>query len=67
LAQARPTAVNLRWAVGQMRGVIYSGIEGDPAPRLLAEAQRIHAEDIAANPCIPAINRSELMLSDVTL
>ncbi|MDH3310476.1 MAG: S-methyl-5-thioribose-1-phosphate isomerase [Gammaproteobacteria bacterium] len=49
LALARPTAVNLRWAVGQMRGVIYSGIVGDPVPRLLSEAQRIHAEDIAAN------------------
>jgi methylthioribose-1-phosphate isomerase len=49
LSQARPTAVNLRWAVGQMRGVIYSGIEGDPVPRLLAAAQRLHADDIAAN------------------
>ncbi|MDH5511746.1 MAG: S-methyl-5-thioribose-1-phosphate isomerase [Gammaproteobacteria bacterium] len=49
LVRARPTAVNLRWAVGQMRAVIYGGIEGDPVPRLLAEARRIHAEDIAAN------------------
>ena len=49
LAEARPTAVNLRWAVEHMRGLIDSGISGDPAPRLLAEAQRIHAEDIAAN------------------
>jgi methylthioribose-1-phosphate isomerase len=49
LAEARPTAVNLRWAVEHMRGLINGGIPGDPAPRLLAEAQRIHAEDIAAN------------------
>ena len=49
LAAARPTAVNLRWAVVRMRGVIRAGIAGDPAPRLLSEAQRIHAEDIAAN------------------
>ena len=49
LAQARPTAVNLRWAVEHMRGLINAGISGDPVPRLLAEAQRIHAEDIAAN------------------
>ena len=49
LAKARPTAVNLRWAVEQMRGIINNGIAGDPVPKLLAEAQRIHAEDIAAN------------------
>jgi len=49
LSKARPMAVNLRWAVGQMRGIIYSGITGDPVPRLLVEAQRIHADDIAAN------------------
>ncbi len=49
LASARPTAVNLRWAVEHMRGIINAGIAGDPVPRLLAEAQRIHAEDIAAN------------------
>jgi methylthioribose-1-phosphate isomerase len=49
LAEARPTAVNLRWAVEHMRGLINGGITGDPVPRLLAEAQRIHAEDIAAN------------------
>ncbi len=49
LAAARPTAVNLRWAVQRMRDVIRTGITGDPTPRLLSEAQRIHAEDIAAN------------------
>src|SRR3972149_2467819 len=42
-------AVTLRWAVEYMRGLINSGISSDPVPRLLAEAQRIHAEDIAAN------------------
>ncbi len=49
LAEARPTAVNLRWAVEHMRAIIDAGIAGDPVPRLLAEAQRIHAEDVAAN------------------
>jgi methylthioribose-1-phosphate isomerase len=48
LAEARPTAVNLRWAVERMRAVIVK-LSGDPVPRLLAEAQHIHAEDIAAN------------------
>ncbi len=49
LAQARPTAVNLRWAVERMRGVIHTCIAGDPVPRLLTEARAVHTEDIAAN------------------
>lgn len=50
LAEARPTAVNLRWAVERMRRCAAALTEGaDPAPALLVEAQRIHAEDIAAN------------------
>jgi methylthioribose-1-phosphate isomerase len=48
LAEARPTAVNLRWAVERMR-TFSATLEGDPVPALLAEAQRIHAADIAAN------------------
>ncbi len=47
LAQSRPTAVNLFWAIGHMRGVI-AGLQGDPEPALLDEAQKIHADDIAA-------------------
>lgn len=49
LNAARPTAVNLAWALARMRALIEAGIAGDPVPVLLAEAQRIHAEDIAAN------------------
>lgn len=49
LAAARPTAVNLAWALARMRGVIAAGVSGDPVPRLLEEARVIHAEDIAAN------------------
>jgi methylthioribose-1-phosphate isomerase len=48
LAQSRPTAVNLFWAIEHMRGVIAGLGEGDPEPALLAEAKRIHEEDIAA-------------------
>jgi len=48
LAQARPTAVNLMWALARMQAV-FSTVSGDPVPTLLAEAQRIQAEDIAAN------------------
>ncbi|MFP5349883.1 MAG: S-methyl-5-thioribose-1-phosphate isomerase [Gammaproteobacteria bacterium] len=49
LAQARPTAVNLAWAISRMRKLIAAHKDGDPTPRLLEEAQRIHADDIAAN------------------
>ena len=48
LAAARPTAVNLVWAVAHMRGLC-AGIDGDPFPLLVAEAERLHAADIAAN------------------
>jgi len=50
LAAARPTAVNLFWALQKLRDVleIVTG-DDDPTAALLATAQRIHAEDIAAN------------------
>ncbi len=48
LAQSRPTAVNLFWAIERMRDVI-SVTEGDPFDILLTEAKKIHQEDIAAN------------------
>jgi methylthioribose-1-phosphate isomerase len=48
LAAARPTAVNLAWALRRMEGIL-ADLQGNPAERLLAEAQAIHTEDIAAN------------------
>jgi methylthioribose-1-phosphate isomerase len=48
LQSARPTAINLGWAVERMRAR-FGGIEGDPFLALLAEAKRIHEEDVAAN------------------
>ena len=47
LADSRPTAVNLFWAIEHMRGLITT-VQGDPEPVLLAEAKKIHEEDIAA-------------------
>lgn len=47
LAAARPTAVNLVWALERMRRIV-ACTGADPAA-LLAEAQAIHREDIAAN------------------
>lgn len=50
LAQARPTAVNLAWALARMRKAVDYGDETlDPFPRLVAEAQAIHREDAEAN------------------
>jgi methylthioribose-1-phosphate isomerase len=48
LREARPTAVNLAWAVARMTRVA-EGISGDPSPTLEAEAARIFTEDLAAN------------------
>lgn len=48
LEQARPTAVNLHWAVERMRG-IFNDLEGDPVPVLLGAARAIHEQDRAAN------------------
>jgi methylthioribose-1-phosphate isomerase len=48
LSAARPTAVNLKWAVERMRRCARAAKDG-PVTALLAEAKAIHAEDIAAN------------------
>ncbi|MGM0593265.1 MAG: S-methyl-5-thioribose-1-phosphate isomerase [Pseudomonadota bacterium] len=51
LAEARPTAVNLAWALERMGKRLYSLPEdvADPVATMLAEARAIHEEDIAAN------------------
>ncbi|WP_376696152.1 S-methyl-5-thioribose-1-phosphate isomerase [Wenzhouxiangella sp. EGI_FJ10305] len=48
LERARPTAVNLSWALARMRRCADRIGELDPE-QLLAEARRIHQEDIDAN------------------
>lgn len=48
LRNARPTAVNLAWAIDRMDSV-FDQVVGDPFTRLLEEAKLIHEEDIAAN------------------
>lgn len=55
LGDARPTAVNLRWAIERMRAFLAPLDHLDPLPALLAEAERIHAEDAAANKRIGAL------------
>ena len=48
LAAARPTAVNLAWALERMRRVA-ARATGDPERVLLTEALAIHEEDVDAN------------------
>jgi methylthioribose-1-phosphate isomerase len=52
LAQSRPTAVNLFWALERMRAAL-AALQGQPQPlvaaALLREAHDILAEDVAAN------------------
>lgn len=49
LAASRPTAVNLFWAIERFRKLLDSVPDQDPFPRLLAEAQVLHARDKAEN------------------
>jgi methylthioribose-1-phosphate isomerase len=50
LAQSRPTAVNLVWAIDRMKGVITAlPHDADPETTLLTEAKLIHQQDIEAN------------------
>lgn len=50
LAQARPTAVNLQWALQRMRAKLLAGADADAdAEAVVAEACRIHNEDVIAN------------------
>ncbi len=48
LAESRPTAVNLFWAIKRMWALITT-LEGDPRQAVIDEACRIDAEDLAAN------------------
>ena len=49
LGDARPTAVNLRWALERMGRVLESHDGSDPLGRLLIEAIAIRDEDLRAN------------------
>ena len=53
LAAARPTAINLKWAIAHMRAGC-AAITGDPEPVLLARARALHQADVDANQRIGA-------------
>jgi len=48
LEQARPTAINLHWAITQMKKSIAGLDDANPEAALLAFARQIHRDDIAA-------------------
>ncbi len=52
LGQARPTAINLHWALERMSRVAAAVAPDELAGRLAREAEAIHAEDLAANHAI---------------
>ncbi len=60
LAQARPTAVNLEWAIARMRDVMARTGPGDPEPELLQAARKLHREDVQANRALGAHGASLL-------
>lgn len=59
LKSARPTAVNLAWAVDRMLAAGETAGEA-PVAALLAEARRIHAEDIAMNVAMASIGADRI-------
>ena len=48
LASSRPTAVNLFWALAEMKSALTKPLDNPPAA-ILAYSEKIHSEDIAAN------------------
>ncbi len=63
LNAARPTAVNLAWALARMRHVL-AGAPSDPLAALRVEAQAIQEEDLAANRIMGELG-ANLLGSDV--
>jgi methylthioribose-1-phosphate isomerase len=52
IGETRPTAVNLFWGIARMRSVFASAAAlplGEVKAKMIAEAQAMHVEDIAAN------------------
>ena len=65
LAESRPTAVNLFWALERMQRLIDDlPADRDPFTRLLEEARHIHEEDIQANLTMGALGADLIRRSD---
>lgn len=68
LSESRPTAVNLHWAINEMT-TLYETLSDTASPeaQLLEKAQRIHAEDIAANHKMGELGAELLAANSVVL
>ena len=66
LGEARPTAVNLRWALERMGRVLDASSKEDALDNVFAEAERIRAEDVATNHAI-GDNGAALLEDDVRI
>jgi methylthioribose-1-phosphate isomerase len=60
LRAARPTAVNLGWAVDRVRAAALAAAPGGMADAARAEAERIHAEEDAASAAIAIVGANLL-------
>ena len=67
LQAARPTAVNLAWAINIMRNVALAEGTGNVVERALATARRLHTEDIETNRAIGEAGAQLLQNGDVLL
>ena len=68
LAESRPTAVNLHWAIHRMTELYQTLADTEsPEARLLEEAQRIHDEDIAANHTMGKLGSELLSANSIVL
>jgi methylthioribose-1-phosphate isomerase len=71
IGSTRPTAVNLFWAIDRMRG-LYAALRSARTPlgeirsRLIAEARRMHDEDIEINRAM-GVNGAELIHDGATV
>jgi methylthioribose-1-phosphate isomerase len=71
MGSTRPTAVNLFWAIDRMRN-LYASLRKEKAPldeirsRLIAEAKRMHAEDVEINRAMGR-HGAELIPDDATV
>ncbi len=66
LTRARPTAVNLVWAVERMWALAET-LPGDPVAALLAQAQTIHEQDIRANHAMGELGASFIERGEAVL
>ncbi len=66
LAKARPTAVNLQWAIWRMQSAIQNLDESNVVENLLQLAKKMHEEDVYANKTLGDFG-AELLINDASV